>query len=69
MEMDDGQLSPGGRVSMRTLMALLKPSLRSAMILIGCVPSRTNGALGTSMRILNGSSSMTETAIWSTHVR
>ena len=68
MLMEEVQLRPGGRVSMRTLIWPLNPSLRSAMTLIGSVPARTSGALGSSIRILKGNSSTTATPILSTHV-
>ena len=38
------------------------------MTLIGSVPARTSGALGSSIRILKGNSSTTATPILSTHV-
>src|SRR5262249_61492772 len=63
---DEAEPTPGGLYSGRIVIGAVKPALRSATILRFIEPFCTSGAFGSTMLIVNGTSSVTATASRST---
>ena len=68
MVADEAEPTPGGFQRGKTVIAPLKPLLRSATIFRFIAPFCTSGTLGSTMLILKGTSSATATASRSTVV-
>src|SRR5439155_9157759 len=63
MTTDDAEPTPGGLNSGRIVIGAVKPGLRSATIFRFIDPFCTSGAFGSTMLILNGTSSATATTV------